>query len=221
MNNFQLTLNRNGFSNCTITKYPHNCKFKKLPIFRSKNWINYVLTKRSLFQGSSCCGYGTKGVATKGYDCVIIPGAAKVTGALLKNQAICGKAGLVTMSGVLAGGGTTLCSKAIFTTLLFLLLYHFSYFTIFRTSPFFVLYHFSYFTIFRTLPFLLLYHFYYFTIFTTLPFFVLYHFSYFTIFTTLPFLLLYHFYYFTIFTTLPFLLLYHFYYFTIFNTKTA
>ena len=86
-----------------------------------------VVTKTVWFQGSSCCAYGTTGKATKGYDCVIIPGAAKVTGALLKNQAICGKAGLVTKTTVMAGG-TTICSKTIFTSLPFLPFYHFYHF---------------------------------------------------------------------------------------------
>ena len=39
----------------------------------------YLIYLRSYFQASKCCGYGTKGDATDGYDCIMIPGAQKVT----------------------------------------------------------------------------------------------------------------------------------------------
>ena len=57
-----------------------------------------------------CCGYGSAGVGTMGYDCIVIPGAAKMTTPfpILKSQAFCGQGGLGT-----AFGGTTktVCSK--------------------------------------------------------------------------------------------------------------
>jgi hypothetical protein len=62
-------------------------------------------------QNSKCCGYGSVGVDTKGFDCVIIPGAVKsltpFTG--VANQ-FCGGKGFVTIAGgsVIAA---TVCSK--------------------------------------------------------------------------------------------------------------
>ena len=60
-------------------------------------------------QGSLCCGYGSLGMSTKGYDCVIIPGAQKAASpsTLIKNQAFCG-AYLVAAAGSI---GATICSK--------------------------------------------------------------------------------------------------------------
>ena len=49
-----------------------------------------------------------------GYDCVIIPGAAKVTSPfpLIANQAFCGGAGLLYTDTVTSKtGGKTVCSK--------------------------------------------------------------------------------------------------------------
>ena len=65
----------------------------------------YILT---IFQGSICCGYGNIGVATKGYDCVMIPGASTFNLNPAPNS-ICGQgAGLVKVTGAIA---TTICSK--------------------------------------------------------------------------------------------------------------
>lgn len=63
----------------------------------------------NLLQHSECCGYGMDGKASKiGYDCVIIPGASKVT-MKLAPSAICGKSvGLVTATGT---ASKTICSK--------------------------------------------------------------------------------------------------------------
>ena len=62
-----------------------------------------------IFKGSVCCGYGSDGKKTTGYDCIVIPGAAKTGGALIPNNAFCGGYGLVT-----ANAGTTsktICSE--------------------------------------------------------------------------------------------------------------
>ena len=60
-----------------------------------------------------CCGYGSLGLTTKGYDCVVIPGAAKATSpyAGVPNQ-FCGGGGFNTIA---AGSTTyvTVCSKFI------------------------------------------------------------------------------------------------------------
>jgi hypothetical protein len=64
-------------------------------------------------QGSICCGYGSTGKATSGYDCVIIPGAMKMTAStLVNNLAICGAGGLAVATAVIATGGNTICSKS-------------------------------------------------------------------------------------------------------------
>jgi hypothetical protein len=64
-------------------------------------------------QGEICCNYGSKGTATKGYDCVVIPGVAKTGGTKITNVAICGNVGLITKSGTSKSGGKgkTLCSE--------------------------------------------------------------------------------------------------------------
>lgn len=60
-----------------------------------------------------CCGYGLDGKGTKGYDCIVIPGASKVNapGTPVANN-ICGQA-LATIAGgtVIA---TTICSKYLY-----------------------------------------------------------------------------------------------------------
>jgi hypothetical protein len=65
-----------------------------------------------LQQGSVCCGYGSKGVAISGYDCVMIPGASKFQapiGTPVPNS-ICGNGkGLVTKA--TDAVSTTVCSK--------------------------------------------------------------------------------------------------------------
>jgi len=60
--------------------------------------------------GTKCCGYGTDGMQTTGYDCVLIPGALKATNtAIVGTENICGRsAGLVTVNGMTS---TTVCSK--------------------------------------------------------------------------------------------------------------
>ena len=57
-----------------------------------------------------CCGYGKSGKGTMGYDCVIIPGAAKMTSPYtnLANQAFCGQR-LVTANS--ATSSKTICCK--------------------------------------------------------------------------------------------------------------
>jgi hypothetical protein len=70
-----------------------------------------ALRCKNKFQGSICCGYGAGGVDLNGYDCVMIPGASKVTNAIYTPapNSICGnKKGLVK---VVSGASTTLCSK--------------------------------------------------------------------------------------------------------------
>ena len=59
---------------------------------------------------TKCCGYGTDGMQTSGYDCVLIPGALKATNtAIVGTENICGRsAGLVTVNGMTS---TTVCSK--------------------------------------------------------------------------------------------------------------
>ena len=64
-----------------------------------------------MFQGSSCCGYGSKGTNAMGFDCLIIPGAQKTTaiGVFPSPNYICGSGkGLVNVAG---GASTTICSK--------------------------------------------------------------------------------------------------------------
>ena len=65
------------------------------------------------WQGSICCGYGSKGTKTTGYDCVMIPGASKATAN--KNPApnsICGNGkGLITTAVAAAMITKTVCSN--------------------------------------------------------------------------------------------------------------
>ena len=56
-----------------------------------------------------CCGYGTTGAATMGYDCVIIPQASKMTGGDLLASEFCGRALVTSMLGALAGPGSVCC----------------------------------------------------------------------------------------------------------------
>ncbi len=69
--------------------------------------ISFVL------QGSICCGYGSKGTKTTGYDCIMIPGASKATA--MKNPApnsICGNGkGLINTTIAAMKISTTVCSK--------------------------------------------------------------------------------------------------------------
>ena len=61
--------------------------------------------------GAVCCGYGTDGMATTGYDCLIIPGAEKDSNGEVKADQFCGRSqGLVThtSSGMPA---VTVCSS--------------------------------------------------------------------------------------------------------------
>ena len=60
-----------------------------------------------------CCGYGSNGMGTNGFDCVMIPGAEKsvAPSTALAFNAFCGKsAGLVTVKGMTA---KTICCKQI------------------------------------------------------------------------------------------------------------
>ena len=65
------------------------------------------------FAGATkCCGYGTGGTSTKGYDCVIIPGALIPNGAVevMGPSMICGRSvGLVTAATITAPA--TICSE--------------------------------------------------------------------------------------------------------------
>ena len=66
------------------------------------------------FQQSMCSRYGPDGKGTKGYDCVVIPRAAKMTTAypLLPFDAFCGQGGLVTTKSQSAKTvGKTVCCK--------------------------------------------------------------------------------------------------------------
>jgi hypothetical protein len=62
-------------------------------------------------QNSVCCGYGDTGKNTKGYDCLVIPGASKFTGkTILAANHFCGNA-LVTANNV-ASTSKTICSES-------------------------------------------------------------------------------------------------------------
>jgi len=79
------------------------------------------VTRNGYIKGSQCCNYGSKGTATAGYDCVIIPGAAKTAGTKLYNNAICGNVGLITatnktgktVTSKSGGKGKTICTTQI------------------------------------------------------------------------------------------------------------
>ena len=84
-------------------------KLRSIP----KGWQHFNNIK--LFQGhNSCCGYGSDGKGTKGFDCIIIPGAAKMTEPFtaLASHAFCGQGGL----GSKTDGNElkTVCSKYVY-----------------------------------------------------------------------------------------------------------
>ncbi|XP_059087694.1 uncharacterized protein LOC131884073 isoform X2 [Tigriopus californicus] len=59
----------------------------------------------------ACCGYGSKGTKTAGFDCVMIPSASKmaVSKVILPAAAFCGRSkGLVSVGG---GNSATVCSR--------------------------------------------------------------------------------------------------------------
>lgn len=63
------------------------------------------------FTGTSCCGYGTNGMNTNGYDCLIIPSATQqaMAGMVIAANAFCGRSvGIVSIAGTTA---TTVCCK--------------------------------------------------------------------------------------------------------------
>ena len=65
------------------------------------------------FQASKCCSYGAAGTTTKGYDCVMIPGAetkATSPAALVPNQAFCG-GNLVILDATTVA--KTICSESV------------------------------------------------------------------------------------------------------------
>ena len=66
-------------------------------------------TKNGLIN-NNCCGYGGNGLATSGFDCVIIPGAEKMTApaAMIAGDAFCGRNGLATINNM---ASKTVCSK--------------------------------------------------------------------------------------------------------------
>ena len=82
--------------------------------------IHFALTMNDTFlfvlfpQNSNCCAYGKDGMGTKGYDCVVIPGAQQslTPFAPLPSQ-FCGgnSVGLVTQTG---DKGATICSEGPF-----------------------------------------------------------------------------------------------------------
>ena len=64
-------------------------------------------------QPTKCCNYGGAGANSLGYDCVVIPGAAKMTTPypLIANQAFCGGNGLAYADASAPAGGKTVCCK--------------------------------------------------------------------------------------------------------------
>ncbi len=66
------------------------------------------------FQGNVCCAYGTSGLGTQGYDCLMIPGASSVTTLAPKPNSYCGAA-FVTLGGSVGvstfANTQTVCSK--------------------------------------------------------------------------------------------------------------
>jgi len=70
-------------------------------------------TGTTLTKGTKCCGYGTNGVGTKGFDCAIIPGASKntVMSSLFAGDEFCGSVGLSSTAG--GGNMVTVCSNKI------------------------------------------------------------------------------------------------------------
>jgi len=68
---------------------------------------------KGFIAGSKCCAYGKSGKgSTSGYDCVIIPGAMKITSPNLpvNNQAFCGAGGLAYSTATSKTGGKTVCT---------------------------------------------------------------------------------------------------------------
>jgi hypothetical protein len=76
------------------------------------SWCYNILYKINIIsQATQCCGYGAAGAGTMGFDCVVIPGAVKMTTPFtsVPNQICGGKSvGLVTTAGMI---GKTICSK--------------------------------------------------------------------------------------------------------------
>ena len=67
-----------------------------------------------------CCGYGVDGKATKGFDCLIIPGASRktakssfgvVTNGDIKDSEFCGRQLGVHETTEMRGPRATICSK--------------------------------------------------------------------------------------------------------------
>ena len=76
--------------------------------------------KLSILQGSVCCGYGSLGTKTSGYDCVMIPGATKAADKAPVPNSICGQGkGLVTLSSGMVTA--TVCSELFFFSSAFFL----------------------------------------------------------------------------------------------------
>ncbi len=75
-----------------------------------RNTPSMTVPLGGLTSGSVCCGYGTKGTVTSGFDCAIIPVAVKMTAnTALPHNAFCGRsAGLVVAKGTTAA---TVCSQ--------------------------------------------------------------------------------------------------------------
>lgn len=95
--------------NICIRREANNCK-----ICYSANAITDVqlsgMGSMGYVKHSLCCSYGVDGMKTEGYDCIMIPGAAKNTASSKASPAtICGSGGgLVSATGVV---GKTVCSK--------------------------------------------------------------------------------------------------------------
>jgi len=76
--------------------------------------ISSVPTGTSTWQGAKCCGYGTDGQQTAGYDCLFVNGAENVGGMRVQENYCGRKQGLITVTAV--GGnvmaGKTICCKS-------------------------------------------------------------------------------------------------------------
>jgi hypothetical protein len=75
-----------------------------------------------------CCSYGIDGMETKGYDCVMIPGASNGLVPIgMKANTYCGRSkGLVL--GPAGAIATTVCSKSFFSFSVFVLFFFVSFF---------------------------------------------------------------------------------------------
>ncbi|XP_059097431.1 uncharacterized protein LOC131891786 [Tigriopus californicus] len=102
----------NQNQNICVRQEAGNCRI----CWTAVNDDDFVLSgPTSLMSGFTksgmCCGYGMDGQGVKGYDCVMIPGAEKMTDPrdILQANSFCGRSkGLVTMEGTVPA---TVCSS--------------------------------------------------------------------------------------------------------------